>query len=172
MPKKSPSRGFTLVELMVVVAMFCGFAALGASAIAGSSRNQETAGLARAIHMGMLSARSTAVADGFQRRWTCISTGCFRERAATSGMGAAAAWVNDGENVSAGRQGQVWAVDNATDLTPKSLGGPLAGSASVTFFPDGTASASTVFVNDVNNAHRYKVYVFSATGMARMVDQW
>jgi prepilin-type N-terminal cleavage/methylation domain-containing protein len=183
-------RGFTLMELMVVVAIVTTFASMGAFAIAGGARAQGAASLARAIHFAMIRARNEAIADGFQRRLNCTATDCVVQTATVAGMAAQSDWSASGSDASGGPQARVWSIDTQTDLAPTSpgagplgsgsgggttsamavLGGPSA--PTVIFYPDGTASSATVFVTDVNQDHHYKVYVFAATGMARMVDSW
>jgi prepilin-type N-terminal cleavage/methylation domain-containing protein len=166
------ARGFTLVELMMVVALFGVMAALGAYAIAGTTRAQETAALSRSIQFALLQARADAVGDGYQRRLNCSARSCTEEMATSPGMGTPAGWKSAGSTIVAGRQGQVWAVDAATEIAQTNPAGPIAQSAFAVFYPDGTAAPSTVYVCDQGCVRHYKVYVFSATGMAHLVDRW
>lgn len=157
---------------MVVVALIASITGMGVWSLSGSMRTQETAQLARGILFAMMRARTDAVADGFQRRLSCTATVCTLESATTAGMAVPANWRGAGYFVGGGTQARVWAVDNATDVGATSPAGPLAGTKTITFFPDGTATAGTVFVNDVRAAQRYKVFVYGATGLARLVDSW
>ncbi len=157
---------------MIVVALLCGISAAGAYGIAGSTRSQEAAALARGIEFAAMEARGEAVSDGTQRRLSCTATGCALLVASAPGMAAPPAWTSEGTVIAAGRASQVWAVDGNTDLAPTQPPGPLSGARAITFFPDGSSTAATVFVCDASCAKKYKVYVFSATGMSRLSDQW
>jgi prepilin-type N-terminal cleavage/methylation domain-containing protein len=169
---RARSSGFTLVEMLVVVALLFGLSAASAFGIAGTTRSQEAAALARSIQFALLQARGEAIADGTQRRLSCTATGCNVQLASAPGMAPPSAWSDGGTVVAAGRASQVWAVDAQTDLAPAQPAGPLTGTKTVTLFPDGSASAATVFVCDASCDKRYKVFLFSATGMPRLSDQW
>ena len=73
MATRRSQAGLTLVELMVVVALFSSLASMGAFAVSGTTRGQEVVGMARRLHFGMMAARAEAASDGFQRRWSCTA---------------------------------------------------------------------------------------------------
>jgi prepilin-type N-terminal cleavage/methylation domain-containing protein len=165
--------GFTLVELMVVVALIAITAGMGAWTLSGSLRTQQAADLARGVAFAMMRAHANAVADGFQRRLSCTARGCTAQRGTTAGMAVPAAWQNDGYVVDGGTQAQVWAITGTTDLATAAPGaGPLAVTTTITFFPDGTATSNTVYMKDVRGMKMYKVFVYPATGLSRIVDSW
>ena len=166
-------RGFTLIELMIVVALLATVAGMGVWTLSGSIRNQQVSEFARGIEFAMIRARSETIADNFQRRMSCTATDCQIQIASTTGMGTPAQWNNGDWKASGGTQSQVWAIDAATDIgTTNPGGGPLGVAKTVTFFPDGTATPATIFVQDVRGIQKYKVFVYRATGMARIVDAW
>ena len=157
---------------MVVVALIASITGMGVWTVSGSLRNQQINDLARGVLFAMMRARSDSVADGFQRRVSCSSSMCSLLIAGTAGMAVPGAWTNGGYQVYGSTQAEVYAVDNATDVGSTNPAGPLAGSKNVTFFPDGSATPATVFLRDSRNAQRLKVFVYSATGMARIADRW
>jgi prepilin-type N-terminal cleavage/methylation domain-containing protein len=166
-------RGFTLIELMIVVALLATVAGMGVWSLSGSIRNQQVSEFARSVEFAMIRARSETIADNFQRRMSCTATACQLQIASTTGMGAPPQWNNGDWKASGGSQSQVWAIDTNTDIgTTNPGGGPLAAAKTVTFFPDGTATPATIFVQDVRGIQKYKVFVYRATGMARIVDSW
>lgn len=157
---------------MVVVALIASITGMGVWTISGSLRNQQINDLSRGVLFAMMRGRSDAVADGFQRRLSCTSSVCTLQVGNTAGMAAPGAWTNAGYQIYGSTQAEVYAIDAATDVGTTSPAGPLAGSKTVTFFPDGSATPATVFLRDARGAQRFKVFVYSATGMARIVDQW
>jgi prepilin-type N-terminal cleavage/methylation domain-containing protein len=165
-------RGYTLAEVLAVVAIAGIAAALGAHGIAGSSRAQSTAALSRSLHFAMLRARAEALGDGTQRRLNCLAGGCRLEIAGARGMGAQGAWSDGGLAVTTGPSARICSVEPATLLGPSVPSTPLGSGSTIVFFPDGTASAATVFVADRNGGNPAKVYVFAATGMSRMGTGW
>ena len=172
----SPPRtaaGFTLVELMVVVALVGVLGSLGIASLSGRRRVEETRSLARNVQYAMLRARGGAVGDGFQRQVSCTASTCTLLVATTTGMGPAGGWQKGGSITTGGNEGLVWAIDAATDVHATDPGaGPLAGTRTITFYPDGTSTPATVFVTDLNGVLKYKVFVYAATGMPRLVDSW
>ena len=156
----------------MVVSIGTTLAGMGVWTLSNRRRVEETRTLARNVQFAMMRARGTAIGDGFQRRLSCTATACSLLAATTSGMGTPAGWNNNGQLVQAGTEGVLWAVDTNTDVGATSPSGPIAGTKTITFYPDGTSDAATVFVTDVNSAKKYKVFVYSATAMPRMVDSW
>jgi Tfp pilus assembly protein FimT len=159
---------------MVVVVIFATTAALAAVQLQGDGHRQRAVNLARSIQFALLEARTGAVSDGYQRRLTCTASGCTAQIASTPGTAAPATWNSAGDTIQASATAQVWAITATTDVTTQAPAGPLAATTSITFSPDGSASPATVYVRDKGgpNTGKYKVYVYSATGMARMVEGW
>ena len=165
--------GFSLIELMIVVVIFSVTAALSAYSMNGDNHRQRANDLARAIQFALLEARTGSVSDGFQRQLACKASGCTALIAAKPGMSAPSAWVPTGDRIQAVNTAVVWALTPTTDVAPTTPpAGPLGGTGLITFLPDGRATSATVYVNDLGGTSRYKIYVYPATGMARMVEGW
>ena len=43
---------------------------------------------------------------------------------------------------------------------------------SIVLYPDGSASPGTIYVGDNMAANRYRIYVYSATGLSRLAEGW
>jgi prepilin-type N-terminal cleavage/methylation domain-containing protein len=167
------AAGFTLVELLVVIAILSGMGAVASFGLGRKGQGQGAANLARGLHFALLEARTSAVSDGVQRRVRCTATECFLESATSSGMGVAAAWRDAGDRIRGAGSGRVWSVSVTTDVSGGgSSGGPLSVPKSVIFYPDGSASASTIYVADARAGNRYRLYVYSATGLSRLAEGW
>jgi prepilin-type N-terminal cleavage/methylation domain-containing protein len=163
--------GFTLPELLAVVAIFSVVAALGAHAMAGSTRAQATQGLARSIQYLLQRARAEAVSDGFQRRLSCVAAGCTLQVASSAGMGVPGAWTDAGPAVQSGPSCSIYAVGPMVSLG----GAPPAGAgatATVVLYPDGTATGATLYLADLDGGNRIKLFVFPATAMTRVGSGW
>jgi Tfp pilus assembly protein FimT len=166
---------------MAVVAIVGVLAAIGGLAIGRSNRAVKSSALARSLHLALLEARSEAVSDGFQRRFLCASsTSCAIYIATTRGMGTATWSATAISKVSGNNDAVVWAYDPQTDNTSVTPApGPLAGTAEIIFFPDGSASGTagavtgaTLFVSNSTGKSPYKIFVYPATGLSRLVDSW
>jgi hypothetical protein len=57
-----------------------------------------------------------------------------------------------------------------TDGASPTEGGGVPGS--ISFGPDGRATASTIYVSDKSNRNRFRIAVFAATGFTRRYDRW
>jgi prepilin-type N-terminal cleavage/methylation domain-containing protein len=170
--RRTLQSGFTLPELLAVIAIMTLVGAFGAHAIAGSTRAQETSGLARHLQFQMQRARAEAVADGYQRRMNCSAAGCRLEVATTPGMDPPPSWNNGGDVVDGGTQSAIWAVLPSLALAGAGPSAVAGGSSLIGFFPDGTATAATLFVADINGGNTVRIFLFSATGMARVGSGW
>ena len=65
------ANGFTLPELMAVVAIVGVMGAVAMATLNGASSGQNAAALARSLQFAMMNARSSALSDGAQHRLSC-----------------------------------------------------------------------------------------------------
>jgi prepilin-type N-terminal cleavage/methylation domain-containing protein len=167
----------TLIELMIVVAIIGVMSFAAMFALAPSSNAKNAAALARSIEFVMQRARTDAVNDNRQRRVLCDAganrKSCSYQIADTPGMGTPA-FSGTLDVIQWGRHALVWNINNATDWNVNNSGSQMAGQLSVTFYPNGTATAATVYIADTaaTKGNLYKIYVYPGTGMARLIDTW
>jgi prepilin-type N-terminal cleavage/methylation domain-containing protein len=180
-PRRRARRsGFTLVELMTVVAIVALMGAIAMATMGGVGNGQNPAALARSLQFAMMGARTAALSDGFQHRLECVAqtvnSYCLVEKAGQAGMGAPTSWTQEAR-INAGSHAIIWNITAQTDVGPQTPTQVTGVSEYVTFYPDGSAdpTGKTIYVADsagTNTANHYKVYVYSATAMARLVNQW
>jgi prepilin-type N-terminal cleavage/methylation domain-containing protein len=184
--RRGRAAAFTLVELMVVVAMVAVLGTVGVFAMKGYGNAQGSAGFARALQFALMNARSEAIGDNYQRRLNCNNsagptTQCKYERASTPGTGAQSTWTDAGNLIDSGVHAQIWNINATLDRTTDLHGATQAALTAnqLIFYPDGKATQATVYINDktsatvaTNTGNRYKIYVYSGTGMARLVNNW
>jgi prepilin-type N-terminal cleavage/methylation domain-containing protein len=184
------AKGFTLPEIMAVVAIVGVLGAVAMATLNGATSGQNAASLARSLEFAMMNARSSALSDGTQRRLNCTLSAsgawasyCDVEKLCLAGMnpvtsGCSPAW-NRQVRIPFGSHATVWNVTDTTDYAANNAGSTQVSGVSkmVTFYPDGSADTTgkTVYVADTNGANKgnqFKIYVYSATGMSRLVNLW
>ncbi|HEY7955793.1 MAG TPA: type II secretion system protein [Polyangia bacterium] len=173
--------GFTLIELMVVIAIIAIMTVAAMFSLSGYGKAQDPAALARGVQLMMIRARGDALADNHQRELSCTTAGCtyFSANTAWTGSGAcpgavSPCWVDAGDRVQTGNRALLFDIDSTTDYKTSTPGTQLtsAQTKTITFRPDGTATPATVYISDGNGNNAFKVYVFAGTGMARLVSGW
>lgn len=191
------ARGFTLPELMAVIAIVGVMAAIAMSALGRSGDAQNSASLARSLQFAIMGARNSTLSDNFIRRVNCTlaatNGNCTVDRACQSGSPLPTTCTfSQEQKVTANSHATLWSVSSTTDVTANNAGGSqVSGTKTMYLKPDGTvcdnyptvaapttlcnSNGFTFYVSDVNGsnlANRYKIYVYSYTGMPRMVNQW
>ncbi len=181
--RRRSASGFTLPEVMAVVAIVGVMGAIAMATMSGAGNGQNAACLARSLQFAMLTARNAAVSDGFMRRFDCnlqtAGTQCNVDKGSPAGA-APTTWTTESKIV-ANSHATIWSVTTSTDIAAQTPA-QSSGHKYIYFKTDGsvgdtttTTSGMTFYVSDqggTNTANRYKVYVYSATGMPRLVNQW
>ncbi len=180
--------GFTLPELMAVIAIVGVMGAIAMATMSRSGDAQNSGALARSLEFSMMNARGSAISDGFMRRLHCnmapTLAWCTIDRSLTSGMNPSTAtsnWTTE-SRINSGSHATIWSVTNSTDVTGQSPTQISSSYKEVYFRSDGSVgntttniNGMTVYVSDVNGtnaSNHYKIYVYSLTGMPRLVNQW
>jgi len=194
--RRAPS-GFTLPELMAVIAIVGVMAAIAMAALGRSGDAQNSASLARSLQFAIMTARNATLSDGFMRRLNCAlgatNGTCTVEKACAAGMQLpnSCTWTAE-QKIHAGSHATLWNVTLSTDYNTTNAGGSQVTTNKVMYLkPDGTVCDTTATVGSpttacnsngftfyvadsaANNAsNKYKIYVYALTGMPRMVNQW
>ncbi|HTM20390.1 MAG TPA: GspH/FimT family pseudopilin [Kofleriaceae bacterium] len=165
------SGGFTLVELLVVVALVGVVTAIAFASMSGSSYAGTVQGYSDEVANTLETARLRAVSS---RRWQRIeftSEYATVWQSTTTGMAVPTDWQSI-EVLSTPQNVSVASTDDATHVAPGSPPGVGAGlPGAVDFAPDGTAETFTVFLQDTNDV-RARVVVYRATGTPVVLSGW
>jgi prepilin-type N-terminal cleavage/methylation domain-containing protein len=198
-PRRRTHSGFTLPELMAVIAIVGVMAAIAMAALGRSGDAENAAALARSLQTAMMTARSATLSDGIQRRIACtpatalVKTSCTVSKYSLPGMAplTTGTWIAE-QRLDASSHATVWSVTKTLDVTTSNAGGTQATSfTSLYFRPDGTicdalsssttpnpctySTGMTFYISDTvgtNTSNQYKIYVYPTTGMPRMVNRW
>lgn len=176
--RQRAAHGFTLVETMAVTAIMSLLTAVAGYGLSAGKGDQNVAAFARGVHFLMLRARADATGDQYQRQIACTQSRCTLLVATTRGMGTpsgtpATTWQSAGSMVEGNSSAFVWGYLPVAQVTAVAPGpGPISGTQTITFFPDGTASGATYLFGDSNGGNNYKTYAYRGTGMSRLVNNW
>jgi prepilin-type N-terminal cleavage/methylation domain-containing protein len=181
-------KGFTLPELMATIAIVGVLGAVAMATLNGASSGNNSAALARSLQFALMNARSAALSDGTQRRLNCTlsstsaSTFCNVEKLCLPGMNptttsCTTVWTTQAR-IAGSSHATIWNITSSTDYNSSNAGGSqVTGNKLIMFYPDGTSDSTgkTIYVADTkatNKSNQFKIFVYPATGMARLVNIW
>lgn len=175
------ARGVTLVELMATIAIVATTTGIGLRMTTKNVRGEKAPEIARALLAAAREAQHAAVAMQHSTRLRLTTAGVITEERNPT----AAGW-----RTLAGRIGlppgiELCNVDAFANLQSAAPACPIRAGTSICFDAGGRVTVSadgscattlptgaTVYFHTVDGAKRYKLPIFSLTGMARLVDSW
>ena len=194
------ARGFTLPELMAVIAIVAVMGAIAMATLSRSGDAENAGAYARSLEFAIMNARSQSISDGFVRRLKCTlqSTrgSCVVEKASISGTSLTTAnWPptagTQEQIIWSGSHATLWDVTATLDYNASNQASTQVTATKYIYFkPDstvddnmpptaptygGTPAGMTFYVSDVvgsNKSNHYKIYVYGMTGMPRLVNNW
>lgn len=171
----SRSRGFTLVELMAVIAVMGVLLTYAVVRIRGAQYNASVYSFAEKINAEIDSMRIRATANGRWQRLVVDQFDLVHEEATFTGMRV----PGDDEwqvvrTINAGGELFVSALSTRTHVEPDdSVPGAGTGLGdTIDFAPDGAGQAATIFIGEESDRERARVAIYRATGASYVFDQW
>lgn len=181
------SKGFTLVELLVVIAMIALVSALAATSMR-STRGEKLTSFGRAMVAQVNMVRHTAITQQQPTRLFVQKSGTIYTLAAQVWNPSAtpAAFQDLGATLSTPVDVQLCKPDVGANLGSASPTCPLPAAFSICFLPSGasylqttptcvsnpTSWGATLYAATVTLDKKLKLPLFGLTGMAKLVDQW
>jgi prepilin-type N-terminal cleavage/methylation domain-containing protein len=189
------ARGFTLPELLTVVAIVGVLATVAMVAMSNSSSAQDTASLARSLQFTLLRARNESMSDGNARKIECIPAatdgGCKYYIATSRGVSPLGWSTVSADDIHPYAKALVWNITYTDGTGSPSSGDTTAhagttqasGTFDIIFYPNGVVSSgaspsvnnptgATIYVCDKTQQHKYKLWTWRYTGLTKMVDVW
>jgi prepilin-type N-terminal cleavage/methylation domain-containing protein len=184
------ARGFTLVELMVVVTIVALVGALAARMYSRGVSGEAAPAFARSLLSTMLEARHSALALGRATRVTLTPSAPAMRVVTDAWDPASASWQTQ-MTLMVPSSLQLCAPDASIQLGPVSPSCPLNatqanivcfaanGRVNLTTAAVGCATASpssgtgaTLYVRSANGDKKYRMLIWGLTGMVKLIDQW
>lgn len=173
-------RGFTLVELMVGLAILLTLSAVATVSMSKKNFDVATSGLARQIYAMAQQSRLAAMSGRKQVKLTLLPSSQVQQRVALV-VGNGPLNATDWGPVEATAVPHEQVALNGITLgasTTSNPPGPSAGPVDIIFYPSGTVqvvgfpgTGATIYVVDRNGQHPYRVLLFGRTGAARVLAQ-
>jgi prepilin-type N-terminal cleavage/methylation domain-containing protein len=184
--------GFTLVELMVVVALMTVVAALAIRMMSRASRGERAPAFARSVLAMAHRARQTAIINGRPTRITIYSTGTSSSIVSEMLQPNGTTWQKlDGTDgmehgvdvcdVQVGRLVTAWPTSGLNCPTTASTSSPTyiyfgkgataCGSNFACVFGNTTTGGATILLQTHDGAKHYRVPIWALTGLPTLVDQ-
>lgn len=162
----SKAKGFTLTELMVVVAVIAVMGAIATPLLLSQLPDYRLKGTARAISSTLQYAKMSAASTGKEYKVQFILDTSPQRYQLQQGnlFSGSDAWTD--VRISQEIPPQV-CIDHGTDYR----GSHKSGMSTITFNPTGTASSGGVYLKNSKGKH-YSVKVSSSTGRIRMDNKW
>jgi prepilin-type N-terminal cleavage/methylation domain-containing protein len=182
---RSAAKGFTLVELLVVMAIMAGVGAMAIGLL--SRRGDKVPAFSRSLLSTVQEARQVALTQHQATRVYIDATSppTFESQRLTAANGTT--WVSIGGLNRVPKDIEICEPKTGPQLTTVSPTCPLAAARAICFAATGrvtvssdtncpgTGSGGTLYLKSdegSNNPKKYKVVVWGLTGMAKLMDRW
>ena len=179
------SRGFTLVELLVVIAMIAMVAAMAASSMR-ATRGDKIASFGRALIAQVNTVRHTAITQQQATRLYVQKSGVIYTLAAQVWNPSTTSFQDLGGTLTAPMDVQMCVPDSSAKMTTSTPTCPLTAAFAVCFLPSGASylqtttscpivaapGGATLYATTPTQDKKLKLPLFGLTGMAKLMDQW
>lgn len=178
----SPHRGFSLTELLVVMAILALLMTMALDPLSRVTARSASAGLCRDLFALSNQAHITAVSRGRQVQLVLqnVAPTAQLSGAATVGMAPvpATGWGPVEVQFTPGGRAQINGVTPGVLYTGGQPTTPFTGPVQIIYYPDGSmqvagssATGATIFVTDQALGHPTRVVIYGRTSFAKVLDQ-
>jgi prepilin-type N-terminal cleavage/methylation domain-containing protein len=166
MPKTSPDRGFTLIEVMVTIVLLSIMMTIAVTSFWGWTRANDQSGTARTLQSALRQAQQRAITEG---RSICVEFGTPADTYSVYGPSAPTLTACDDPN-KVRLRGPVAMAGTSVHLGPAAFSSPAGATPvpRVSFTPHGSAWAGTVKVTRNGSSKTYTLTVEGLTGRASL----